>query len=50
MHEMPRPNENHKKLHALAGNWEGAEDLSPSPWGPGGKAVGKMSYKVDLDG
>jgi len=50
MHEMPKPNENHKKLRALAGNWEGQETLAPSPWGPGGKAVGKMSYKVDLDG
>jgi len=50
MHQMPKPNENHKKLHALAGRWEGQEKLFPSPWGPGGPAVGKMTYKVDLDG
>jgi len=50
MHGMPTPNENHRKLHALAGRWEGPETLAPSPWGPGGPAVGKMDYRVDLDG
>jgi len=50
MHEMPKPNEHHKKLYVLAGTWEGQENLAPSPWGPAGTAVGKMSYKVDLEG
>ena len=47
---MPQPSENHRKLRALAGDWTGTETLSPSPWGPGGSATGKMSYRVDLDG
>ena len=47
---MPQPNENHRKLRALAGDWTGTETLSPSPWGPGGSATGKMSYRLDLDG
>jgi len=50
MSEMPKPNENHKKLHRLAGNWVGEEKLEPSPWGPGGAAVGKVRGEVALDG
>ena len=50
MREMPKPTEQHRKLHALAGEWEGAETLAPSPWGPGGPAMGSMKYRVDLEG
>lgn len=48
--DMPRPNERHKKLQMLAGVWEGQENIAPSPWGPGGKAIGKMDYRVNVDG
>jgi hypothetical protein len=48
--EMPKPTEEHRRLHVLAGEWAGDEILSPSPWGPGGPAVGHYTYRVDLDG
>jgi hypothetical protein len=48
--EMPKPSEEHRRLHVLAGEWVGEETLSPSPWGPGGAAVGRSSIRVDLDG
>jgi hypothetical protein len=48
--EMPKPTDEHRKLHALVGEWEGAETLSPSPWGPGGAALGKMNMRMDADG
>jgi hypothetical protein len=50
MHEMPRPGVQHALLHKLVGEWEGKEELSPSPWGPGGEAVGRYSGRLDLDG
>lgn len=50
MHEMPKPTEQHLALHRLAGSWVGDETLEPSPWGPGGKAVGRLSGTVALDG
>lgn len=48
--EMPTATEEHRKLHRLAGNWIGEETLQPSPWGPGGPAVGRVSAHVVLDG
>jgi hypothetical protein len=48
--EMPKPTEEHRKLHVLAGDWVGDEKLSPSPWGPGGPAVGRYRGRVDMDG
>jgi hypothetical protein len=48
--DMPKPNEQHKKLHRFAGNWTGEEKLNPSPWGPGGAAKGRFSGRVDIDG
>lgn len=50
MNGMPKPNEHHQKLHRLAGTWVGEEKLEPSPWGPGGTAVGRMTGDVALDG
>src|SRR6185436_7720828 len=47
---MPQVNEHHQKLHVFAGTWRGDEQLSPSPWGPGGHAVGHISLRVDVDG
>jgi Protein of unknown function (DUF1579) len=48
--EMPQPTEEHRRLHVLAGDWVGDEKLSPSPWGPGGAAVGRYKGRVDLEG
>jgi Protein of unknown function (DUF1579) len=48
--DMPKPTEQHRRLHALAGEWVGEETLSPSPWGPGGSAVGRHSCRVAVDG
>jgi len=50
MDGMPRPNENHEKLHRFAGSWVGEEILEPSPWGPGGPAVGRLEGEVILEG
>ncbi len=48
--QMPTPTEEHRKLHRLAGSWTGEETLQPSPWGPGGPAVGRIAAQVALDG
>ena len=50
MHEMPRVTDEHRKLHRLAGTWEGDEKMEPSPWGAGGIAKGRYVNRVDLDG
>jgi hypothetical protein len=50
MPEMPKPNEEHRKLHRFSGTWEGPEKLAPSPWGPGGDAVGRTVCRVATDG
>ena len=47
---MPQPTAEHKKLHLLAGEWEGDETIAPSPWGPGGPAKGRSSIRVAVDG
>ena len=49
-HQMPKPTEQHLMLKKLEGQWEGKEKLSPSPWGPGGEAIGKSTGRIDLDG
>jgi hypothetical protein len=48
--EMPKPTEEHRRLHAFLGEWEGEEKLSPSPWGPGATALGRSTCRLDLDG
>ncbi|HET6372248.1 MAG TPA: DUF1579 domain-containing protein, partial [Candidatus Polarisedimenticolia bacterium] len=49
--EMPRPDENHKKLGALAGSWVGEEKMFPSPWdAAGGTATARLQSRLDLDG
>lgn len=50
MHGMPKPTEGHQKLSRLVGSWIGEETLEPSPWGPGGPAVGRMNSTPALDG
>src|SRR5262245_40303613 len=49
--EMPKPNEAHRKLDALAGRWTGKETIPPCPWDPkGGTAVGRCDNRVGVDG
>jgi hypothetical protein len=48
--EMPKPNQEHQRLQALCGEWIGEETLSPSPWGPGGRAVARGAPRRELDG
>jgi hypothetical protein len=50
MAEMPKPTEAHRKLMRLAGRWEGAETLAPSPFGPGGPATGRTAFHPAVDG
>jgi len=49
--EMPKLQEQHRKLQVLAGTWTGEETMFPSPWDPkGGKAAGRFQSRLDLDG
>jgi Protein of unknown function (DUF1579) len=48
--EMPKIGPQHARLIAFVGEWEGDEELTPSAWGPGGAAFGRMSFRADLDG
>jgi hypothetical protein len=48
--EMGTVQPEHKKLEKLAGSWIAEETLAPSPWGPGGPAVGKIDARVGLGG
>ena len=50
MEGMPKVSDEHKKLHRLAGTWEGEEKMEASPWGPAGMAKGRYTNRVDLDG
>lgn len=47
--EMPKPGPHHARLAAFVGEWEGEEELQPSPWGPGGPARGRGSYRLVTD-
>ena len=49
--EMPKPKDQHKKLHALVGEWKGREIFHPMPWDPsGGEAVSTTTTRLGLDG
>ena len=50
--EMPKVNENHKKLQrAMEGKWTGEEILHPSPWDQkGGTARSRFELKTGVDG
>jgi hypothetical protein len=37
----PKPGPEHKRLSMYAGKWNGAGEMKPSPWGPGGKMTSK---------
>lgn len=49
--DMPKPADGHRKLEALAGDWEGTETMHPSDWDPaGGTATGRNRSRVSLGG
>jgi len=48
--EMPKVTDQHRKLYALTGDWEGTETIAESPWGPAGTAIGKLHIRTDLNG
>jgi len=48
--DMPKAGPVHARLHAFLGEWQGGEQVEPSPWGKGGPAAGRMSFRADLDG
>ena len=49
--EMPKPQEEHRRLEKLAGNWVGEEKIYPGPWDPqGGSATAKIESRSGLDG
>jgi hypothetical protein len=49
--QMPKPTEQHARLHALAGEWRGEEILYPSPWAPEQRtATGRFSARMGVDG
>jgi hypothetical protein len=48
--EMPKVTDQHRKLYAFAGDWEGRETLYASQWGPGGVTTGKLHVRIDLNG
>jgi len=47
---IAQPSPDHLKLHRFAGTWTGEETLSPSPWGPGGPASGRITGRIVCDG
>jgi hypothetical protein len=47
---MPKPGPEHEALHRFAGQWIADETMHPTPWGPGGKAEGRMEARVGADG
>lgn len=49
--EMPKPTDEHRRLHAMAGSWRSEETLHPSPWDPNpSSAVGRAEARAALDG
>jgi len=49
--QMSPPDEHHKKLQALAGQWKGDEIMHPSPWNPeSARATSKANAKMGLGG
>ena len=49
-HALPQPGPAHERLLRFVGRWSGAETMAPSPWGPGGTAIGRTHCRRGLDG
>ena len=48
--DMPKPGAEHTRLMRFVGKWSGDEQLSDSPWGPGGPARGHCEMREATDG
>lgn len=48
--DMPKPQKAHEKLQVFVGKWKGEETIHPTPWDPGGKAVGEMKVTAAFGG
>lgn len=48
--DMPRPGPAHERLMRFVGRWSGREQMLPSPFGPGGSAIGRTVCRSALDG
>src|SRR4029453_11336850 len=46
----PTPLEEHRKLAAFAGEWNGEEMVYPSRWTAGGPATSHVTARIDLNG
>src|SRR6476469_10375930 len=46
----PTPLEEHRKLAAFAGEWNGEEMVYPSRWNAGGPATSHVVARIDLNG
>jgi hypothetical protein len=46
----PSPLEEHRRLAALAGEWNGEETVYPSRWNQGGPATSHVVARIDLNG
>ena len=40
----------HRRLAEFVGDWEGDEEVFPSPWGPGGRARGRWTFRLGAAG
>ena len=48
--DMPKPGPEHARFKRFVGKWTGDEQLSESPWGPGGPAIGRVDMREACDG
>ena len=46
----PVPTEEHRRLAAFAGEWNGEETVYPSRWVAGGPATARVTARIDLNG
>ena len=46
----PKPQDEHRRLAAFAGEWSGEETVYPSRWVQGGPAISHVSARMDLNG
>jgi Protein of unknown function (DUF1579) len=46
----PMPLEEHRRLAAFAGEWDGEETVHPSRWDKGGPASSRVIARIDLNG
>src|SRR5436190_4958201 len=46
----PKPLEEHRKLAAFAGDWNGEETVYGSRWVEGGQATSRVTARMDLNG